>query len=152
MDKGLWHREDNLRLEEFAYNSSGELYGRNKISVYGFGNAKSMFGQNQENSEEKVRWMAETGDLGLDYLEKKYIRKLHIRAFLPLFSAIDVFVGCDGKTWEKAATLRGEDRISVHSIPIVTMRNDIFRVRMEGYGACIVYSMAWEIERGSDKK
>ena len=152
MEHGIWCREDNLKLEEFAYNANGELYGRNKIAVYGFGEAENILGQIQEYGEPQVRWMAETGDLGMDDVEKKYIKKIHIRAYMPYHSSIDVHVQCDRRGWKKISSLRGNDTIQVHSIPISPQRGDSFRIKMEGYGECRIYMMSWEMEGGSDKK
>lgn len=151
MEYGIWHKEDDLELEEFAYNNSGELYGRNKISVYGFGNARNIFGQQEQEPEGKVRWMAETGFWGTDYLEKKYVKALHVRASIDLRSAVDVFLSVNEEEWKKVWTLRGDGRVSVYRIPIIAGRNDSWRIRLEGYGPCRIYAITKEFERGSDR-
>lgn len=151
IERGIWHREDNLRLEEFSYNNNGELYGRNQLSVYGFGNAKTMFGQEKASAEDTVQWMAETGGMGTEYLEKKYINAIHLRAYIPSKSMVDIYAKNEGEDWRKLQTLRGNDETKVYRIPVVQRRNDSFRLKLEGYGPCRIYSLTKEIEKGSDK-
>lgn len=151
LDKGIWHKEDNLRLEEFAYNNNGELYGRNKTSVYGFCEARNVFGQKEQKQEEIVEWMAVTGNLGTDYLEKKYIKAIHLRIYMEIHSALDILVQNEGENWEKVHTIHGEGKINVYRIPIIMRRNNSFRIKLEGRGPARIYSMIYELEQGSDR-
>lgn len=151
IEKGIWHREDHLYLEEFAYNNNGELYGRSQLSVYGFGNAKSKFGQELEKTEEKVMWYAETGDIGYEYLEKKYINAIQMRAYIAPESYIDVYIKIEGEEWKKIRTIRGEGETTVYRMPVRMKRSDGYRIKLEGLGPCRIYSLVKELETGSDK-
>lgn len=152
IEKGIWHKEDNLRIEEFAYNNSGELYGRNGLSIYGFANAKSVLGQDVKESEETVLWSAVTGEMDTEYTENKYVKALQIRAAMEVQSEINVFVSCNDENFKKIITLRGKGKTEVHRIPLNVKRNSYVRIKLEGRGACRIDSITKEIETGSDRK
>ena len=151
LEKGIWHKEDNLYLEEFAYNNNGELYGRNKISMYGFANAKSLFGQTQEMSEGIVEWYCETGEMGVDYLERNYVNAIQIRMVAERETAIDIYIEYFGQPSKKLQTLRGNGEMEVHRIPVVKTRTNGFKIVLAGRGVCRIDSLIVELEKGSDR-
>lgn len=151
LEKGIWHKEDSLYLQEFVYNNNGELYGRDRVSMYGFANAKSVFGQIHEMSEEIVEWYCETGDMGVDYPEKNYVNAVQIRMTADRDCAVDVYLGYAGQPWSKLKTLRGSGEMEVHRMPVVKARCNGFRIALEGRGACRIDSLIVELEKGSDR-
>lgn len=151
MEKGIWHKEDALYLEEFAYNQNGELYGRNRVSMYGFANAKSVFGQTKESSEDVVHWYCETGDMGVDYPEKNYINAIQIRMHAEEKTEIDLNIKLEGQPWKKIKTIKGNDQMQVLRIPIVKERTNAFRIALDGIGPCRIDSLIVEVEKGSDR-
>lgn len=151
IDKGIWHKEDGLRIEEFCYNNSGELYGRNGLSVYGFANAKSELGQVVQESEKFVEWMAVTGEMETEYTERKYIRAIHIRAMIAITSEITIYISCDDEDYIKIITLKGDGKNKTYRIPLNVKRNHHFRIKLEGKGECRIESIVKEIEKGSDR-
>lgn len=151
LDKNLWHKEDDLYLEEFAYNLNGELYGRNRISMYGFGSAKSLFGQTQEQSESRVKWYCETGNMGTTYPEKMYVNAVQMRMDASRESVVEVYLQTDEKPWTQLQILRGEGQAKVYRIPIVKARCNSFRLALKGEGECCIESIYIETEKGSDR-
>ena len=67
----LWHRQDSLRIRQFAV-SGGVLYGLTDQGV------TAMTGGAAED-EPELDWYAETGELGLDTPEHKYLQRIELR-------------------------------------------------------------------------
>lgn len=151
MEKGIWHKEDALYLEEFAYNQNGELYGRNRLSMYGFANAKSIFGQTKESSEDVVHWYCETGNMGVNYPEKNYINAIQLRMHAERETEIDLHIKLEGKPWKKLKTIKGSGEMQVYQIPVIRERTSGFRIALEGMGPCRIDSLIVETEKGSDR-
>lgn len=144
--KGLWHKEDNTRVDDFC-SCSGELY---YIDHYD-GRIKTMFGSGEEDSH-KVEWVAETGIIGTDHPDKKYISKLNIRLNLDLASRICVYIQYDScEKWEELFKVEGTSLRSF-TVPVRPKRCDHMRLRIEGEGEAKIYSISKTIEQGSDSR
>lgn len=142
--KGLWHKEDNTRVDDFC-SCRGELY----YIDHADGFIKTMFGSGSTDTH-KVDWMAETGLIGTDQPDKKYISKLNIRMSLELGSRVFVYIQYDSfDHWEMIYRAEG---ISLRSftVPIRPKRCDHMRIRIEGEGDAKIYSITKTIEQGSD--
>jgi hypothetical protein len=142
--KGLWHREDALHATQFA-SYRGEMYcvdaeDRNIITLLGSG----------EEDEKAVHWMAETGELGLNSPDMKYISQIILRMVMEIGATMDVYAQYDlSDEWVEVCHIRGTDMRSF-SIPIRPRRCDFMRLKFEGEGMCKIYSMTKKIEQGSD--
>lgn len=144
--KGMWHKEDNTRVEAFC-SCRGELYfidgaDRNKI--------KKMSKGDGEEGEDKVEWMAETGVIGTDSPDKKYISKLNVRMSLTVGTRVTFYIQYDSYgTWDFLFTMTGTSLRSF-TVPIRPQRCDHFRLRIVGDGEARIFSIAKTIEEGSD--
>lgn len=142
--KGLWHKEDNTRVSEFC-SCREELY----FIAHDDNKIKTMFGSGEKDTS-KVEWMAETGVIGTDDPDKKYISKLNVRMSLDIGTKVFVYIQYDSLgEWEYLFTMDGTTLRSF-TIPIRPKRCDHLRLRIEGYGDAKIYSIAKTIERGSD--
>ena len=142
--KGLWHKEDNTRVDNFC-SCDGELY----FIDHADGFIKTMFGSGSTDTR-KVEWMAETGIIGTDSPDKKYISKLNIRMSLALDARIIVYIQYDSiDKWEQVFRLDGQS-LRNFTVPIKPKRCDHLRLRIEGEGDAKIYSISKTIERGSD--
>ena len=145
--KGVWHKEDDTKVIEFC-SCDGELYyidGADKRIKTVFGSGLSGQGEN------KVKWMAETGIIGADYIGNKYISKLNIRMALELNTKVEFFIQYDSsEIWDFVCRMEG---VSLRSftVPIRPKRCDHFRLRVEGEGEAKIYSISKTIEEGSDR-
>ncbi|MCR4841647.1 MAG: hypothetical protein K5840_00110 [Eubacterium sp.] len=147
MDRGVWHKEDDLRITQFVYNNSGELYGHNGLTVYGFMYAADLQG---DSSESTIDWMAEFGDWGLDYIDHKYYTHFNIRAWMEFGASMDIYLAEDDGEWSKVFTIQGEGKLKMYQIPVHTLRCSHMRLRIEGRGDAKVYMISREVETGSD--
>ena len=142
--KGMWHREDNTKARAFC-NCRGELYyidgEDNKI--------KTVLGSGElDNSP--IQWMAETGVIGTDSPDKKYISRLDVRMYLDMGARAFFYIQYDSNgAWEHIYTANG-NRLRSFSAPIRPQRCDHLRLRIEGEGYANIYSICKTIEQGSD--
>lgn len=138
---GIWHREDNTHALAFC-TCRGNLY-------YIEGNAiKTVIGG--ENDTEDISWMAETGIIGVDMPDKKYISRIDIRLSLEMGARLFFFIQYDSaRTWEHLFTMTGTT-LKTFAIPIRPKRCDHLRLRIEGTGEAKIFSICKTIEQGSD--
>lgn len=142
--KGLWHKQDNTAVSTFC-SCRGELYyienSDNQI--------KTMFGSGTQDSS-YVEWMAETGIIGTDSPDKKYISRLNVRMSLEVNTRVYIYVQYDScGAWEQLAAIAGNNLRSF-TVPIQPKRCDHLRLRIEGTGEAKIYSITKTIEEGSD--
>ena len=142
--KGMWHKEDNLRADAFC-SCRDELFcmehGTNKIIT--------MLGSGTQDTK-AVDWMVQTGPLGTDEPDMKYISRLVLRMSLDIGTRVRFFIQYDSiGGWEPIGMMSGTSLRSF-SIPIRPRRCDHFRLRIEGTGDARIYSETKTIERGSD--
>ena len=142
--KGMWHKEDNLRADAFC-SCREELYcidhdTRKIITMLGSGTQDA----------DKVDWMVQTGIIGTDMPDMKYISRLTVRMSLEVGARVRFFAQYNSMGgWEQLGAISGTNMRSF-SIPIRPKRCDHFRLRIEGTGDAKIYSITKTIEQGSD--
>ena len=142
--KGMWHREDNLQAMAFC-SCREELYcidqdSKNIITMLGSGTADT----------EMVAWMAQTGIIGTDMPDMKYISRLTIRMSMEIGARVRFLVQYDSMGgWEQVGIMSSTSLRSM-SVPIKPRRCDHFRLRIEGTGDARIYSITKTVEQGSD--
>ena len=143
--KGMWHREDNTQAKAFC-NCRGDLY-----FIDADKKIKSILGMAETDKETApVKWMAETGIIGTDMPDKKYISRLDVRLSVSLGTRLFFYIQYDSSgEWEYICTMAGR-KLSSFSIPIRPRRCDHLRLRIEGDGEAKIYSICKTIEQGSD--
>lgn len=142
--RGMWHREDNTQALSFC-SCRGDLYFIDAEDS----KIKTVLGTGETDSE-PVRWMVETGVIGTDSPDKKYISRLDVRMMIALGTTVDFYIQYDsGEEWEMLFPLEGHTLRSF-TIPIRPHRCDHFRLRIEGDGPAKVYSICKNTEQGSE--
>lgn len=142
--KGLWHREDNLAVKDFC-SCRNELYYIQQDST----DIKTMFGSGTIDND-PIKWMAESGVIGMYTPDKKYISRINVRMSLNIGTRVRFFAQYDsGGEWELLSTMVGTSLRSF-SVPIRPKRCDHFRLRIEGEGEAKIFSIAKTLEQGSD--
>jgi hypothetical protein len=139
--KGMWHKEDEIKVEDFC-SCDGELY------AIANGQIKTLLGSGKKDSEE-VNWMAESGIIGTAMPDKKYISNIIVRMSLKVGTRVMFSIQYDScGEWETVYTAKGVN-LSSFSIPIKPKRCDHFRLRIEGFGDARILSITKTIEQGS---
>ena len=145
--KGMWHKEDETQVLQFC-TCRGELY-YIELSAETRHVIRSIHGSGKRDDTE-VEWMAETGIMGVDDPDKKYISRIDVRLSLEVGTRVFFMVEYDSLgTWEHLFTMTGTTLRSF-SIPIRPKRCDHLRLRIEGIGDAKIYSISKTIEQGSE--
>ena len=142
--RGMWHKEDNLRARDFC-TCRGDLY----FIDASLGTIKSIYGsEGKDNS--MIQWMAETGIIGTDSPDRKYISRMDIRISMPVGSKVYVYIQYDSSgEWELLHTMVATS-LKTFAIPVRPKRCDHLRLRIEGYGEAKIFSICKTITEGSD--
>lgn len=141
----LWHREDDLRGECFCP-CRGELYVIDRDS----GKILALLGSG-EPEKDSVPWMVQTGILGTDQPDRKYISRLTVRMSMDVGGRARFFVQYDSMGgWEHLGTVNVTS-LKSFSLPIRPRRCDHLRLRIEGVGEARIYSITKTIEGGSEQ-
>lgn len=142
--KGMWHREDDLRADCFC-SCREELYCIEHDSK----KIVTMLGSGTQDTG-KVAWMVQTGVIGTDMPDMKYISRILVRMSLELGARVRFFAQYNSMGgWEPLGTVSGTNLRSF-SLPIRPKRCDHLRLRIEGVGDAKIYSITKTIEQGSD--
>ena len=142
--KGMWHREDNTRADAFC-SCQGEMY----FIDHADGKIKTVLGSGTP-AEEKVEWMAETGVLGTDSPDKKYISRITFRMALELGAKVYIDAQYDSSgVWERLSSMTGTTLRSF-AVPVRPKRCDHLKIRLSGEGDAKIYSFVKTVEQGSD--
>lgn len=142
---GLWHRQDDADIMAFAV-CDGALYGLER------GGALLDMTGGSGTQEETVRWMAETGELGLSTPESKYLTRLELRVQPEGRARLEALVSYDGgRCWETLGEVIGGDgQTRGYLLHLRPRRCRQLRLRLKGVGRCRVYSLSAVYEKGSD--
>ena len=142
--KGMWHHEDNTHADCFC-SCREEMY----FIDHADKKIRTVFGGGTKDTK-PVEWMAETGVIGVDSPDKKYLSRLTVRMWLDIGTEVYFFVQYDsGGEWEHLFTMTGNSLRSF-AVPIRPKRCDHLRIRIVGEGDARIYSIAKVIEEGSD--
>ena len=142
--KGMWHHEDNTHADCFC-SCREEMY----FIDHADKKIRTVFGGGTKDTK-PVEWMAETGVIGVDSPDKKYLSRLTVRMWLDIGTQVYFFVQYDsGGEWEHLFTMTGNNLRSF-AVPIRPKRCDHLRIRIVGEGDAKIYSIAKVIEEGSD--
>lgn len=142
--KNMWHKEDNIQVDGFC-SCDGELYFIDSADQQ----IKTMFGSGTKDTV-PIKWMAETGVLGTDSPDKKYISRLNIRMALDIGTRVRFYIQYDSSgTWDLVFSMAGIN-LRTFTMPIRPRRCDHMKIRIEGEGEAKIYSITKTIEEGSD--
>ena len=144
--RGLWHREDNTHAIEFC-TCRGELYYKDDQKCI---KTINIVPDVSYQFESGINWMAESGIIGTDMPDKKYISRLDVRMLLTVGTRVHFYIEYDScGRWEHLFTMTGT-KLQSFAVPIRPRRCDHMRIRIEGDGEAKIFSICKTIEQGSD--
>lgn len=144
--KGLWSKEDNTYSDYFVIHDDDLFFVRDNrlVSVYG----SNVY--EDGTLEKPIRWEAESGYIGFNMSDAKYLSRLNVRMLLALGSYADFYIEYDSSGhWEHIFNMVGRGT-QTFNIPVKPHRCDHFRYKISGLGECKVFAITKEIEEGSD--
>lgn len=141
--KGIWCREDDLHVTAYC-SHGGEMYAvddkSNVLTLIGPGSSPIDF-----------RWSVETGEIGLETPDMKYINRILIRMQLDVGSELRAYARYDfSEEWEPLFALRSTNLRSF-DVPIRPVRCDFMKLRLEGDGPAKIYSITKTMIDGSGR-
>lgn len=142
-EKGLWHREDELKARFFA---------RRGTELFAIDSSKRLLSMTGASGlpEGPVSFSAETGPWGFAQPDNKYVSRLTLRLGLELGTTFQVEISYDGGPWEKKGELQGRGNLRSVTCSILPRRCDYFALRFSGQGPFRLYALAKILEEGSD--
>ena len=97
-------------------------------------------------------WSCESGDIGLEEEDLKYIKKLQLRVRIYTGASLKVMISYDGGSFIQVGERVISPGVRTVSIPLSLGKCESFRYRIEGRGKVDIYSIKHEIKEGSDKR
>lgn len=144
--RGMWHREDNTHAIDFCA-CRGELYYIDDEKCIKTINTVP---NTSFSFESGLNWMAESGIIGTDMPDKKYISRLDVRMLLTVGTRVNFYIEYDScGRWEHLFTMTGT-KLQSFPVSIRPHRCDHMRIRIEGDGEAKIFSICKTIEQGSD--
>lgn len=138
--KRLWHREDDTQATQFC-NHKGELY----YIDYADNNIHTVKGTGVIETD-PIPWSAETGILGANTPDNKYVSRLDLRMSIARGSELAVYIEYDSMgDWEKIADIEGLT-LNTFTIPVQPRRCDHFRLKFVGEGEAKIFSISKVLE------
>jgi hypothetical protein len=114
-----------------------------------FKEIRTVFGT-PEIAEKKIKWSVESGVIGFDFPDKKYISNITLRLSLELGAKVFISIMYDSLgSWEVIGTVKGNTLKSMN-IPIKPRRCDHFRLKFEGEGNAKIYSLCKTLVQGGE--
>lgn len=143
--KGLWHREDDLKARSFC-TCRGELF-----CIDDKGRLLGLLGKGGTPEKGPIRWMAESGLIGVTLPGNKYLSRLSLRLLLEPGSRVTVSVRYDSRgAYQILGTVMGMELRSF-TLPIVPRRCDHLQLKLQGEGKAMIFSSARVLKGGSDE-
>lgn len=149
MDYNVWYKENAIDIRAFLYNGNGKMYGYlSDGKMIGFGPQDP-----EEAIEEEgpVEFYAETGDMGYEYPDHKYLDRLTIRAFIGEESYLNIEVSYDGCDWEPIGTMGPSKDTKTNTFAFRPVRCDHFKLRFQGEGNVRIYTLSRTMDAESEE-
>lgn len=145
---GIWCKEDDTKITAFCKHED-DLYfidanDKTMKSVRG----TMLYGSTE--TEGKIPWYVETGNIGYTMADNKYISRINLRISLDFGTNVDFYIQYDSSgEWEHKFNMSGKGTRSF-TIPIIPKRCDHFKYKLVGKGGCKIHSITKTLEQGSD--
>lgn len=139
--RGLWHRQDNLPVRQFA-RKGAELYALTDNAVV------ALRGMTGKQEAAAVQWYAETPPIGVESDGERYLARLEVRLEVSVGGAASAAVSYDGgATWRECGTVKGKGDLRAATLAVRAVRAPFLKLRLYGTGGCTVHSITAVYEK-----
>lgn len=142
-DLGLWHREDETQADSMAEDGDSMYF----VSASKIWHVRESIANNET---EAIKWYAESGIIGLENPDKKYLAKLAVRMRMDYGSTARISVQYDSSNLWKQVWASEANSMRTVTVPVLPIRCDHIKIRIEGTGACWVYSITKTFEKAEE--
>lgn len=151
MKTNLWHREDDTQVRWFARCISDLFYIDANNTLWAVTrNEKAMVFEGARD-EEPFTWYAQTGDMLLLQPDNKFISKLQLKMEMEQGASVKVLLEYDSQgQWVQRYHYAHQSPKKAFTVPIIPMRCDHFKLRLEGSGRVKVFALSKHMEQGSE--
>ncbi|MEE1369698.1 MAG: hypothetical protein UF405_05030 [Acutalibacteraceae bacterium] len=154
LNTGLWVRLNGMRYLHFITDYTGSVYAMDPNCIFhelGRHNETALSGLKLYQTEDKVKWYAETGAIDFSYPDKKIVSRINLRAKIALDAVLKAFIQYDSSgQWIQMGVLTGNGTPKTEVLNIVPQACDHYALRLEGCGDVRVISIANTMTLGSD--
>lgn len=142
--RNIWHKENDEDIISLCPVDDNVYYITNSRDL------KSFFGAPSAGSP-LVKWYFESGMYGLSEIDSKYVTRLNLRLALGRGAHMIVSICYNNSDkWHRLCHVVRKD-INPFTLPIKPFRCDHFRLRFEGEGDVMIFSISKTTEQGSDR-
>ncbi|MFA7255953.1 MAG: hypothetical protein WC047_00045 [Kiritimatiellales bacterium] len=149
---GMWHREDATHALYFAY-LDGEMYYVDSAGwLWTIGGTLTAYTATPDvaTQEAAVSWIAETGDIGMELPDHKYVTKIQLRVSIDTSATMKAYVQYDSSgTWVEKGSMTATSRKSI-TFQITPQRCDHMKIKLTGTGGFRLYAISKVVEQGSE--
>ena len=149
----VYDQKTNIWLEETAINAMAFVRLYDELYALDEDNGKMITMQGSVGtSEGEVEWSAETGLMGWEVVDQKYLTRYNVRAVIPPEGRINIYLQYDSTgTWrQKMQYISQAQTTRTVLMPVYPRRCDHLRMRISGQGEVKVYSIARVLTSGGD--
>lgn len=156
-DLGTWHKSNTNINSEYFIEASNDLYIAptyvNDV-LYLLGYGRHLNETNNITEEGDLDFYAESGIIGKESMQHKYISKLLFKMHLSFGAAIQIYLKYDyEEDWNMVySNSNTDDKPEVLKVPIIPRRHEHLRYKIEGTGDVIVYGIEYDVSEGSELK
>ena len=138
---GLWHRQDDLPVRQFARKGS-ELYALTDNAVVALHGAVGP----QEAAD--IPWYAQTPPLGVGSDGERYLSRLEVRLEVEAGAEAKAAVSYDGgASWRQCGTVQGKGGLRAATLAVRAVRAPFLKLRLYGRGGCTVHGISAVYEK-----
>jgi hypothetical protein len=152
VDKGLWHKEDDVRFRDCC-TLNGMLYFIEAEGTENFTKNRVYIINPETAVETKMKrdWMATFGAFDELIEDRKIYSRMSLRFVAQPRTVVSVYIKMDDGEWElvKKFAFTGTGG---ETVPIVPRRCDRFYIKIVGTGDCEIKSLTRRFRRGSTVK
>lgn len=142
--RGIWLREDATHATGFA------AWGDELFYIDAERGAIIAHNGTAGTGEGTVEWAAESGLIGYELIDHKYVSRFNFRMKLGEGAKCLLAIEYDSSgSWEDQGAVYGPST-GAFIVPVIPRRCDHFRIRLSGCGEIRIFSMARILEQGSD--
>ena len=147
---GIWSKEDNTKATHFCNFNDDLFFIDGKTNQIKSISGTKLHEELSSEEEKLVSWYAESGNIGYETPDNKYISRVNVRITLEFGTNVDFYLQYDSDgEWIHKFNMSGKGT-KTFTVPVIPKRCDHFKYKVVGKGGCKIHSITKTIEQGSD--